>query len=169
MDTCEHEGCPEPRGGKRSPFCPEHKAAHRRAWNRDRMRRKREEEAADKVLGVTAVSDGRSIPRSPDSWTPPTQHHPSRRFGRRDEPELVDFTKPGATARQSAFDRPAPRTDLQRYRPVTIEADSWTSDDEAGYYDGIDWRSRNDKGQGPFGGYNHSGTPVQFLVVRRSR
>jgi len=175
MDTCEHEGCDALRGkGKRSPFCDEHKAEHRRLWNRDRMRRKREEEAADKILGLTGVSDGRSIPgQTADAYTPATQHHPASIKARREAQErieVVDYTQPGATSRHSAFQARTPRPDLQRYRAPSMEEQTWAPDDDAGYYDGIDWRARNDMAQGPYqGGYVPAGNPVAFVVRRVSR
>ena len=168
MDTCEHGDCPEPRG-KRSPFCPEHKAEHRRAWNRDRMRRKREEHA-DKVLGVTAVSDGRTVPgQGADAHQPTTMWHPSRRFERQDEPAVVSYLT-GAAQRESIHQGPAARTDLQRYRAPSVEGDSWAPEQDQGYYDGVDFRQRNDMSQGPYSGGNmgSSGYPAQFLVVRRA-
>lgn len=166
--TCEHEGCTSARG-RRSPFCDDHKAEHRRAWNRDRMRRKREEEAADRLLGVTAVSDGRSIPgQSADAHTPKTQHHPTRRFARREEPAPVDYTEPGATARRSIFDRQPPRTDLQRFRAPSMEEQTWEDRAADDYYGGVKFPAA-DMGEGPYRSYNHAGTPQLFQVVRASR
>lgn len=166
MESCEHDGCTSARG-KRSPFCTEHKAEHRRAWNRDRMRRKREEQA-EKLLGVTAVSDGRSIPgQGADARQPPTQHHPSRRFARREEPDVIDYTQPGATAHRSAFERQTHSTDLlQRYRARRVEDDSWVLQDD--YYGGVTF-PRPEMGEGPYrGGYVPAGTPQLWQVVKGS-
>ena len=169
MDTCEHDGCTAARG-KRSPFCDDHKAEHRRLWNRDRMRRRREEEAADKILGLTGVSDGRSIPgQTADAYTPATQHHPSRRFARQAEPEVISYMEPGSTSRPSAHAQRAPRPDLQRYRAPSAEEQTWAPQGDEDYYAGVTF-PRNDMAQGPYrGGYMPAGNPVAFHVVRRSR
>lgn len=167
MATCEQDGCYEPKR-LRSPYCTEHKAEHRRAWNRDRMRRKREEEEkADAILGVV-TGDGRSIPgQGADAYTR-TQHHPSRRFAQEPEQDVIDYVT-GSTARQSAFSAPQRRTDLQRWRPPHQEDDSWQPEDTS-YYSGVEFRSPNDMTAGPYrGGYASAGTPVAFQVVRASR
>jgi hypothetical protein len=152
MATCEHEGCDEPKR-LRSPYCTEHKAEHRRAWNRERMRRKREQEADEILSPVIAAGDGRSIPgQGADAYTRATKHHPTRLFARTEEPEVVDYVT-GSTARHSAFSAPARRTDLQRWRVPHVEDGSWQPGD-TDYYDGVEFRSRNTMTDGPYrGGY----------------
>jgi hypothetical protein len=169
METCEHEGCDAARG-KRSPWCDEHKAARLREWNKLRMRRKRQQDAADKILGVTGIS-GRSIPgQSADAYTPTTSQHPSRLWARREEPEVISYLEPGSTQRPGVHGQSAPRTDLQRYSAPHVDEDAWAHDSDAGYYDRVDFRARNDMAQGPYrGGYIPAGNPVAFEVRRVSR
>jgi len=88
------------------------------------MRRYRAAEA-DSLLDGVAARDGRAIPgQGADAYTATTQHHPSRRFARRDEPEeVVDYvtradTRTPADAGIPMGQRVLPASQLQRYRPV---------------------------------------------------
>jgi hypothetical protein len=164
--TCRLSTCSAARK-PRSAFCSlAHRLEYRRISERDRKRRER---GWTETLDEPKIpQSGRSVPRSPDSWTPPTEHAPGRKYARRPvEPELVDYTQPGATNRPSVLEsRPVPTG--QRYRAPSVEADSWTPDDDTSYYDSIDWRARNTMTDGPYsGGYQSAGTPVAFQVVVR--
>ena len=168
MATCEHDGCDEP-ARRRSPYCDTHRVEHRRAWNRERMRRKREGEADDILSPAIPAGDGRSIPgQGADAHTPKTQHHPTRLFAHVEDPEVIDYVT-GSTARHSAFSPPQRRTELQRWRAPHMEDDSWQRED-TDYYDGVEFRSPNTMTDGPYrGGYASAGTPVAFQVRRVTR
>jgi hypothetical protein len=165
--TCRLDGCDNP-PGKRSAYCSVvHRIEGRRASKRDYMRRERG--WTDTLDDPKIPQSGRSIPRSPDSWTPPTICHPSRKFARRNEPEVISYLEPGSTARRSAMPPQAPRTDLQRYRaPHRADAESWAPEAAKEYYSRVDFRARNDMSSGPYhGGYVAAGSPAAFHVVVR--
>ena len=165
-DSCRLPEC-DNAPGSRSAFCSiAHRMEYRKQYKRDHMRRERG--TTSTLDDDVAPQSGRSIPRSPDSWTPPTIQHPSRRFARPGEPDLVDYTEPGMTQRPGIHQRPAPRTDLQRFRAPSVEDESWAPQGDEDYYAGVTFE-RNDMSQGPYRSPNCAGIPVGFQVVRRSR
>ena len=90
----------------------------------------------------------------------------------------------GSAARPGIFDQRASRPDLQRYRAPSVEEQTWAPDYEddvaepyrhdvrfMGAAESRDYwgRQQNDMAQGPYGGYNHAGTPALWQVRRVSR
>jgi hypothetical protein len=132
------------------------------------MRRNRIAEAEGILDEHAEASDGRAIPgQSADAYTTTSKHHPSRLWAREPEQDIVDYVT-GSAGMPGVYERPAPRSDLQRWT-APVEDDSWRPEPDTDYYSKADFRARNDQADGPYGGYNHAGTPLAFQVVRRSR
>ena len=126
QEQCRLTPCELP-GTLRGGFCTEaHRDERKRAGWRLRKKRLREREADSIPDGVVAASDGRSRPGAgADAHTPPTDYHPTKRFGRRLEPDVVDLAVPGTTDRGCQTNRVLQRQHVQRYTPPQVEQENW--------------------------------------------
>jgi hypothetical protein len=59
-------------------------------------------------------------------------------------------------------------TPVRCWLALTMAEQKWAPQGDEDYYAGVTFE-RNDVSQGPYGGYNHAGTPVAFEIRRVSK